>query len=155
MERFTVEVGRALRRARKTRGLTLKELLRTSHGRFKPSSVAGYERGERAISLERFCELAEFYGIPADRLLTEVLQNLAPEARVELMIDLDRLTLVVDEEGSRLAEFVEEIQVRRGDRSTRVVTLRSGDLESIALGARVKPDALLTKLAPALRTSSD
>ena len=154
MERFTVEVGRALRRARKTRGLTLRELLRTSLGRFKPSSVAGYERGERAISLERFCELAEFYGITADRLLTEVLQNLAPEVRAELVIDLDRLTLMVDEEGSRLAEFVEEIQVRRGDRSTRVVTLRSGDLESIALGAHVKPDALLTKLAPALRTTS-
>lgn len=155
MERFTVEVGRVLRRARKTCGLTLRDLLRTSHGRFKPSSVAGYERGERAISLERFCELAEFYGVSADRLLADVLQNLAPETRVELMIDLDKLTLVVDEEGTRLAEFVEDIQVRRGDRSTRVITLRSGDLESMALGAHVKPDALITKLAPALRTTND
>ena len=48
------EVGRALRRARLARGLTLRQVGERSLGAFKPTAVAGYERGERAISLKRF-----------------------------------------------------------------------------------------------------
>ena len=46
---FSVEVGVALRRARRMRGLTLRAVSALSGGRYKPTSIAGYERGERTI----------------------------------------------------------------------------------------------------------
>ncbi len=151
MARFGAEIGRALRHARRERGFTLRDLERASHGRFKPSSVAGYERGERSISLDRFCELVGFYGIPPDRLLADILTHIAPQGRQELVIDLDRLILILGEEGERVAAFVQNVKAQRGDHLTDVITLRSGDLEALAMASHMKPSALLSKLLPALR----
>jgi transcriptional regulator with XRE-family HTH domain len=67
------EVGSALRRARRARGLTLRQLPALSNGRFTPTAVAGYERAERHISLERFCALCWFYGVAPETLLAEIL----------------------------------------------------------------------------------
>jgi transcriptional regulator with XRE-family HTH domain len=78
------DVGRALRRARTARGLTLRDVGIRSAGSLTPTAVAGYERGERKISLQRFCELAVFYGIEPERLLAEALHS---EDR-ELIVDL-------------------------------------------------------------------
>src|SRR5439155_177513 len=89
MASMALEIGRALRRARLARGLTLKQLAVASAGRFKATSVAGYERGERSISVIRFCELCRMFGVPPDRLLCEVLR--ATQADPELMIDLTHL----------------------------------------------------------------
>ena len=75
------EVGHALRRARLARGLTLRQVGERSLGAFKPTAVAGYERAERAISLERFYALCAFYGVAPTRLLAEIEEALgvAPE----------------------------------------------------------------------------
>ena len=80
------EVGRALRRARLARGLTLRQVGERSLGVFKPTAVAGYERAERAISLERFCALCTFYGVAPTRLLAEIEEALGgpPELTVDL-----------------------------------------------------------------------
>jgi transcriptional regulator with XRE-family HTH domain len=75
---IAVAVGRALRRARTARGLTLREVGRRSGGGFTPTAVAGYERGERNISLRRFCELAIFYGDEPIHLLAEALHAEEP-----------------------------------------------------------------------------
>ena len=81
---FGNEVGLALREARTARGLTLREVGVRSGGRFSPTAVAGYERGERSISLGRFCELARFYEIEPDGLLSEVLHPAPPAHVVDL-----------------------------------------------------------------------
>jgi transcriptional regulator with XRE-family HTH domain len=78
------DVGRTLRRARAARGLTLKEVGIASGGRFTSTAVAGYERGERSISLQRFCELAAFYGIEPERLLADALHPDDGERVVDL-----------------------------------------------------------------------
>ena len=39
------------------------------------TSVAGYERGERNISLERFVLLCRLYEVPPERLLAEILHS--------------------------------------------------------------------------------
>jgi len=83
------EVGRALRRARLARGLTLKQVGERSQGAFKPTAVAGYERAERNISLERFSALCAFYGVAPAQLLAEILEAL--EGRPEPTIDLTTL----------------------------------------------------------------
>ena len=155
MKPLSQAVGEALRRARKSLGYTLQEVSAATRGRFKPSGIGGYERAEREISLQRFCELADVYGIPPDRLLAEALETIAPEGRQEVMIDLTRLPLLEDEgEGVlRVAQFVHEVRARRGDYLGEVLTLRSGDLEEIARSASMDAGSLRSVLKPAIRRS--
>jgi transcriptional regulator with XRE-family HTH domain len=61
------------------RGLKLKDVAMWSGHRFAPTTVAGYEHGQRSISLERFCALSRLYGVPAEELLGRALD--AIEAR--------------------------------------------------------------------------
>ena len=84
---FLRAVGDELRRARQEAGLALRDLNLRSAREFKASAVGGYERGERSISLDRFCRLAELYGVPPDHLLTRVLERAAP-AGDDVVIDL-------------------------------------------------------------------
>jgi transcriptional regulator with XRE-family HTH domain len=83
---FAEGAGRVLRQARIARGLTLRQVGLRSGGAFSPSAIAGYERGERGITLERFCLLAELYGIPPDRLLAEICGDTA-----DVVVDLTPL----------------------------------------------------------------
>jgi len=83
------EVGRALRRARLGQALTLKQVGERSDGAFKPTAVAGYERAERSISLERFCELCGFYGLAPAQLLAEIMETVG--GMPDLIVDLTRL----------------------------------------------------------------
>jgi transcriptional regulator with XRE-family HTH domain len=54
------------------RSLSLRQVTVRSGGRFKPSSVASYERGERQISLERLFALAEVYEVAPERLVAAI-----------------------------------------------------------------------------------
>lgn len=73
MEEFQRAVGGTLRRARRRHALTLRDVERLSGGKFKPSTLAGYERGERSISLLRLCELCSLYRVLPGRLLADAL----------------------------------------------------------------------------------
>jgi transcriptional regulator with XRE-family HTH domain len=157
MGSFAREVGRALRDVRRDRGLTLRQVSVHSHGRFKPSVVAGYERAERAVTLERFCDLARFYGVPPERILADILRELSPAGRTEMVLDLDRLRLTLPdlgEGGRRVAEFVDRMCTARRDEPGAVVTLRSGDLEAIALETGRDPAELLSSLRSVLRVDT-
>jgi transcriptional regulator with XRE-family HTH domain len=131
--------------------MTLRDVTSTSHGLFKPSVLGAYERGERSISLARFCDLAQTYGIPPDRLLAEVFARLDPEGRQEVAIDLNRLTLIPGQEGKVVAEFVHRLKSQRGDYMTDVITLRAGDIEAISLASSQTPSTLLRTIQPAVR----
>jgi len=148
------ELGDVLRRARRRRGLTLREVGMLSRGAFKPSALGGYERGERSISVERFLDLAEIYSVPADQLLVELLASRDRVDRRELVIDLTRLGMVEDPTRAQVAQFIHDVRTRREDYVTEVVTLRSGDLHRIALANGSKPHALLERLRPALRQTA-
>ena len=84
-ERFAAVVGDVLRRVRQGRGLSLRQVTVRSGGRFKPSSVASYERGERQVSLERFFALADVYDVTPERIVAAIAHEL--EAQGE---DLDQ-----------------------------------------------------------------
>lgn len=150
MDQFVRVLGEVLRDARQQRGLTLRQATERSEGRFKPSVIGGYERGERSLSLARFCELATFYGIPADRLLARVLERLDPGARRETVLDLGRLERVQDEAGDAVTGFVRQVKQERGDRAEEIITLRAGDLEQVALASGISLDRLLEALEPIL-----
>lgn len=150
MDSFSRHVGRVLRRTRLDRGLTLHDVTRISRGAFKPTTIAGYERGERMISLERFHALATLYQIPAEQLLDDALRNLRPPVTDRLSIDMDRIGRISDPERTVLAELVHRIRTRRGDFLSHVVTLRARDLEQIALETQLDARSLLRRLRPAL-----
>jgi transcriptional regulator with XRE-family HTH domain len=80
----SMRVGSVLREARLARGLTLKMVGSLSAGRFSPTAVAGYERGERNISLVRFLELASLYGVSPIGLLATISQSEAGTSVVDL-----------------------------------------------------------------------
>src|SRR5262245_7564903 len=124
------ETGRALRRARQARGLTLREVGLRSDAAFKPTAVAAYERGERAISLERFCALAQLYGMAPDRLLAQVMWRI--ERRPEPTIDRRRLSEVPADDAGTIGDFIDEVRRLRGNANSDVIALRIQDLEVLA-----------------------
>ena len=152
--------GAALRRARRRHGLTLQAVWARSGGRFKPSAVGGYERGERSISLERFVALANLYGVAADELLGEILAHMSPMGRSPVIIDLNALAALgeqddmVSGEARAVGEFVHSIRAQRGDYLTSVVSLRSGDVEALSRSLGVPSETLLRRFRAALDAKS-
>lgn len=86
VEQFNVSLGQRLRAARRQRGWSLGDVESRTDGEFKASVVGAYERGERAISVQRFVRLARSYGVPASELLPPVKEGEG------LVIDLDALS---------------------------------------------------------------
>src|SRR5581483_9670629 len=68
-QRFDRALGVRLRAIRTQQHLSLQGVERNSDGRWKAVVVGSYERGDRAISVHRLAELAEFYGVPLAELL--------------------------------------------------------------------------------------
>lgn len=75
-ESFAILAGAVLRRVRQHQGLSLRQVTVRSNGRFKPSSIASYERGERQISLERLFALAEVYGVAPEQVVAAIADRL-------------------------------------------------------------------------------
>ena len=146
---LTIAVGASLRAARLRAGFSLEQLARRSGGRFKPSSLGGYERGERTLSVPRFCDLAELLGMPADQMLAHALGILDPEHHREVLIDLRQLP---DSTGGRqVARYAHQIQTMRSDFLADVLTLRAGDLRVIARTSGLPVRRLLSSLGRAVR----
>src|SRR5256714_14646270 len=57
-------LGSKLRAIRAQQHLSLHGVERKSGGRWKAVVVGSYERGDRAVSVQRLAELAGFYGVP-------------------------------------------------------------------------------------------
>jgi transcriptional regulator with XRE-family HTH domain len=146
---LTSAVGATLRLARLRAGLSLNQLAARSGGRYRPSSIGGYERGERAISLIRFCELVGLLGVPPDRLLREALARVFPREHSEVLIDLGELP---DSDIARqVATYAHEVRSMRGDYRSDVVTLRAGDLQVVAQTSGLRVPQVISALGPAVR----
>lgn len=124
----------------------MRELTRQSAGRFKATSVAGYERGERTISVERFCELCVLYCVAPQAVLGDIL--VAVGGGSEREIDLSRLEMMRSAEGPLLSEFVRQIKALRGEASSETIALRAGDIEVLATAAGKKPEELAEAIEP-------
>jgi transcriptional regulator with XRE-family HTH domain len=142
-------VGAAIRDARVRAGLSLNDVARRSGGRFSPSSLGGYERGERAISVIRFCDLARLLGTPPDQLLGRALEIASSEGRREVVLEL--ADLPDSEPGRQAAAFAHRLKSSRGDYLSTIVTLRAGDLQVIADASGLDVPRLLSSLGPAVR----
>ena len=102
-EDFNYALGQRLRAARRHRGWSLGDVESQTDGEFKASVVGAYERGERAISVQRFVNLAEIYGTPASELLPTPMES-------TIVIDLDALA---DDDGDLVDRYLAAIQMMR------------------------------------------
>lgn len=103
MEDFNYALGQRLRAARRQRGWSLGDVETQTAGEFKASVVGAYERGERAISVQRFASLAEIYGTAAGDLLP-----ISDEAK--LVIDIEALA---NDDGDLVDRYLAAIQMMR------------------------------------------
>ena len=103
VEDFNYALGQRLRAARRHRGWSLGDVEAQTEGEFKASVVGAYERGERAISVQRFARLAEVYGSSPSDLLPA-----SPDP--QLVIDLDVLSV---DDGNLVDRYLAAIQMMR------------------------------------------
>ena len=148
-QRFSVIVGVVLREHRLACGYTLHQVSAQSRGLLKASALASYERAERKISLERFVKLMSLYDIPADRALSEVMARMSPRSRRRFTFDVDKLR-TLDGETRGLLDFIHRVRVARGDYVTRMISLRSGDLETVSSESGASLNELLRTMRGAL-----
>jgi transcriptional regulator with XRE-family HTH domain len=147
-----VETGNALRRIRRARGMRLADVRTASRGRFSPTTVAGYERGEREISLRRFCDLCTVYQVFPERVLGRILR--AVDGRGEIAIDLTKIEKLPVEARPLLDAFVRRVAVRRGTPTDDVVIIRAADIEVLATAIETSADALLVEIGASQRDDS-
>lgn len=143
------DMGMALRRARKARGYSLRQVAEMSHGSFKPSSLASYERGERAISFERFFRLTGLYGISPSRLFAEVARGV--DGRPSTRIDVESVKNLAGPEAGVLDDFIRNVFMLRRQPPADTISLRNGDLEVLATTAGRAAREFEDAIEPALR----
>lgn len=100
---FNYALGQRLRAARRHRGWSLGDVEAHTGGEFKASVVGAYERGERAISVQRFVSLADIYDSAAADLLP-------PMSDPSVVIDLDTLA---NDQGDLVDRYLAAIQMMR------------------------------------------
>ena len=135
MSDYAKALGARLRAIRSQQGLSLHGVEDKSRGRWKAVVVGSYERGDRAVTVQRLAELAEFYGVPVIELLPSAPATPAPprDAIPRIVIDLERLAQVPAQQGSVLSRYAATIQSQRGDYNGKVLSIRQEDLRSLAV----------------------
>lgn len=134
-----------LRELRKKRGLTLRECEEASNGRFKAVVVGSYERGTRAISIERLQELADFYQVPIQYFF-EVGQKSVKSEISRYIFDLRKLeqSRTFDKSLERTAQVLLYFTRLRGDWNGEVLSIRSSDGDLLPL--MTEDSHIVTKL---------
>ena len=147
MSEYAKALGAKLRAIRTQQGLSLHGVEDKSQGRWKAVVVGSYERGDRAVTVQRLSELAEFYGVPVGELLP---QGIAPgggsEPAARIVIDLEQLQQVPADQAAPLARYAATIQSQRGDYNGRVLSIRHEDLRSLAIMYDESPGSLTEQL---------
>ena len=147
-EALSSEVGAALRRARATRGMTLRDASRAASGEVKPTTLASYERGERPVSVERFFGLASLYRVSPVRLVADVLRRV--ERREPICIDVEKVRSLDGAEAGILDGFVRNVLMLRNQPMTDTVTLREGDIDVLATATGRRVHDFVEAIEPAI-----
>ena len=143
----SLSISHRLRALRQTRGLSLIEVEKATHGRFNAATLGSYERADRSLSIARAIELANFYQVPLSHLLDE---SSTPDmnAPAQLVFDLRNIRLATGASAntSTLINFLRFIAEKRSDWNGEVLSVRSADLSIIALALQIPEVELLTWL---------
>lgn len=142
------EIAASLRSIRKQKGFTLREVEVRSSGVWKAVVIGSYERGDRALSLNKAVALAIFYDVPLDQLLGIPARVLA-KRRDRLILDLRQISQMSSQnpEANFLARYAKEICQLRRDWNGEVLTLRGEDEISLSIHLNVAREHLFDHLA--------
>jgi transcriptional regulator with XRE-family HTH domain len=143
---YAKALGSRLRAIRTQQGLSLHGVEDKSQGRWKAVVVGSYERGDRAVTVQRLAELADFYGVPVSELLPEGVAVAAAEPAAKIIIDLEQLQGVPADKAAPLARYAATIQSQRGDYNGKVLSIRQEDLRSLAVIYDKSPTELTEEL---------
>ena len=143
---YSRALGTRLRSIRQQQGLSLHGVEEKSRGRWKAVVVGSYERGDRAVTVQRLAELADFYSVPVSELLPDGAPAATVEAPPRLVLDLVRLGLVPAEKAGPLARYAAAIQAQRGDYNGRILSIRQDDLRTLGVIYDEPPSQLAEQL---------
>jgi transcriptional regulator with XRE-family HTH domain len=142
---YAKSLGSRLRSIRQQQGLSLQGVEEKSSGRWKAVVVGSYERGDRAVTVSRLAELADFYRVPVAELLPEG-GAARSDAAGKIVLDLERLYDHANDELAHVARYARAIQQARGDYNGRVLSIRADDLRSLAIVYDDSPTGLVERL---------
>ncbi len=143
---YAKALGAKLRAIRQQQGLSLHGVEERSGGRWKAVVVGSYERGDRAVTVQKLAELADFYNVPVSELLPDAAPAPAAEPPPRLVLDLERLGQVPAEKAGPLARSAAAIQAQRGDYNGRILSIRQDDLRTLAVIYDESPSLLAEQL---------
>lgn len=142
-----IRLGERLRKLRQQQRYSLHDVEAASGGDVKASVLGAYERGERAVSIDRLLRLAAFYRAPISELLPTGRDTAGtPETDGAGDVVIDLVALEEHDEEAAVRRYVEAIKARRGDYNGRVLTVRGSDLETLAAVLDATPDELRHRL---------
>lgn len=123
-----------IRQLRKKKGLTLRQCEESSGGQFKAVVMGSYERGTRAISLERLQEIADFYGVPIQYFFSDA-KVLKPNYLERCTFDLRKLrnSELADESFVPIAHLLAHLAKKRSDWNGEVLSIRRSDSDLLPL----------------------
>lgn len=130
---YAKALGSRLRAIRQQQGLSLQGVEEKSGGRWKAVVIGSYERGDRAVTVAKLAELAEFYGIPVAELLPGGSAVAMHEPPTHIVIDLEQLARLPVDKAGPLSRYAAAIQAQRGDYNGRVLSIRQDDLRTLAV----------------------
>lgn len=149
-EGYAKALGARLRAVRLQQHLSLHGVERKSSGRWKAVVVGSYERGDRAVSVQRLSELADFYGVPVSDLLppedTPFTGGGGTTPLSRIVLNVDKVANLKDANAETLQRFVQSIQRQRGDVAMRSLNVRHEDLRTLALMYDTTIEALTERL---------
>ena len=128
------ELAASIRRIRKSKGWTLKDVEQASGGKWKAVVIGSYERCDRALSLNKAIALAGFYKVPLEELL-----GITPPLEIKgdrLTFDIRRVKDAQEPSLAPLQHFVNSICSARRDWNGEILSVRASD--SLALAAAVQ-----------------
>jgi transcriptional regulator with XRE-family HTH domain len=143
---YAKALGAKLRGIRQQQGLSLHGIEQKSGGRWKAVVVGSYERGDRAVTVQKLAELADFYAVPVAELLPEGRVPSNAEPATKIVINLERLGQLPAEQVGPLARYAATIQSQRGDYNGKVLSIRTEDLRSLAIIYDLAPGELTERL---------
>jgi len=140
-------IGARLRRIRQQQAMSLADVEERSGGTWKAVVVGAYERGDRAVSVERLAGLAGFYGVPPAELLPPApAEHTASPSEERYVIDLVALESDTSPEAETVSRFAHRVRLMRGDHNGRVLTVRASDIHNLAAAAGLERDSMVAEL---------
>lgn len=143
------EVSERLRAIRVSKSLSLSDVEKLSRGTLKAVVLGSYERGARTLSVKRAISIAELYQVPVAQLFSDD-QPVEIIGTGKIVIDLRAINRrALDNSHSDnyryqlIARIAQRIIRSRQDWNGEVLSIRSQDLEPIAIFFDKEPSEVL------------